>query len=302
MAPAHGTWPGGSSRASGTGWSAPGISNGATTMAVEAVGRVPRRPGPVGRLGAGILDILQVLGEAASLFAAAVRASAFAPIDRQRVIVQMVRVGTDTLSIGALLSIFVGMVLVVQAADQLRDVNESVLGPIVGLAMTKELGPVMMAFLLAGRAGSAMAAELGSMTVYDEINALRTMDIDPVRFLVMPRFVAATLALPLLILYSDFIGVWGGAVVVAIDPAIKLTVNEYFARMLEWVHLSDILIGLVKGLVFGMIASILPCTFGLRTRGGTEGIATATTAAVVWSFILILVFDFLIVRGSFAAG
>ena len=271
-------------------------------MAVEAVGRVPRRPGPVGRLGAGILDLLQVLGEAASLFAAAVRASAFAPIDRQRVVVQMVRVGTDTLSIGALLSIFVGMVLVVQAADQLRDVNESVLGPIVGLAMTKELGPVMMAFLLAGRAGSAMAAELGSMTVYDEINALRTMDIDPVRFLVMPRFVAATLALPLLILYSDFIGVWGGAMVVAIDPAIKLTVNGYFARMLEWVHLSDILIGLVKGLVFGMIASILPCTFGLRTRGGTEGIATATTAAVVWSFILILVFDFLIVRGSFAAG
>src|SRR5207249_6606744 len=191
---------------------------------------------------------------------------------------------------------------VVQAADQLREVNESVLGPIVGLAMTKELGPVMMAFLLAGRAGSAMAAELGSMTVYDEINALRTMDIDPVRFLVMPRFVAATLALPLLILYSDFIGVWGGAVVVAIDPAIKLTVNEYFARMLEWVHLSDILIGLVKGLIFGMISSILPCTFGLRTRGGTEGIATATTAAVVWSFILIIVFDFLIVRGSFAAG
>ena len=245
-------------------------------MAVEAVGRVPRGPGPLGRLGAGLLDLLQVLGEAASLFAAAVRASAFAPIDRQRV--------------------------VVQAADQLRDVNESVLGPIVGLAMTKELGPVMMAFLLAGRAGSAMAAELGSMTVYDEINALRTMDIDPVRFLVMPRFVAATLALPRLILYADFIGVWGGAVVVAIDPAIKLTVNEYFARMLEWVHLSDILIGLVKGLVFGMIASILPCTFGLRTRGGTEGIATATTAAVVWSFILILVFDFLIVRGSFAAG
>ncbi|TMA44291.1 MAG: ABC transporter permease, partial [Deltaproteobacteria bacterium] len=178
-------------------------------MAVEAIGRVPRRPGPIGRLGAGLLDVLQVLGEAASLFTAAVRASAFVPVDRQRVVVQMVRVGTDTLSIGALLSVFVGMVLVVQAADQLREVNESVLGPIVGLAMTKELGPVMMAFLLAGRAGSAMAAELGSMTVYDEINALRTMDIDPVRFLVMPRFVAATLALPLLILYSDFIGVWG---------------------------------------------------------------------------------------------
>jgi len=218
------------------------------------------------------------------------------------VVAQLVRVGTETLPIGALLSLFVGMVLVVQAADQLREVNESVLGPIVGLAMTKELGPVMMAFLLAGRAGSAMAAELGSMTVYDEINALRTMDIDPVRFLVMPRFLAATLALPVLILYADFIGVWGGALVVAIDPVITIPVRSYFDRMLEWVKFGDFLTGLLKGFIFGMIASIVPCTFGLRTKGGTEGIATSTTAAVVWSFILILVFDFMIVRGSFASG
>src|SRR2546428_810087 len=225
---------------------------------------------------------------------------AFVPADRQRVVVQLVRVGTDTLSIGALLSLFVGMVMVVQAADQVREVSQDILGPIVGLAMTKELGPVLMAFLLAGRAGSAMAAELGSMTVYDEINALRTMDIDPVRFLVMPRFVAATVALPVLILYSDFIGVWGGAAVVAADPAITIPVSSYFARMLEWVHFTDFVVGLVKGVVFGMVASILPCTFGLRTRGGTEGIAASTTAAVVWSFILILVFDFLIVRVTFA--
>jgi phospholipid/cholesterol/gamma-HCH transport system permease protein len=266
-------------------------------MAVEALGR---RPGPLTRLGAGLLEILQVLGEAVALGAASLRATADIARDRRQVAVQMVRVGTDTLPIGALLSLFVGMVLVVQSADQLRDVNQGVLGPIVGLAMTKELGPVMMAFLLAGRAGSAMAAELGSMAVYDEINALRTMDIDPVRFLAMPRFVAATLALPLLILYADFIGVAGGATVIAIDPAIKLTVNEYFARMLEWVDLNDVLMGLLKGLVFGMIASVVPCTFGLRTRGGTEDIAASTTAAVVWSFILILVFDFLIVRLSFA--
>ncbi len=258
-----------------------------------------RRPGVFGRIGAGLLAILQVLGEAGSLFLATARAAAWAPVDRGRVVAQLVRVGTDTLSIGALLSLFVGMVLVVQAADQLREVNESVLGPIVGLAMTKELGPVMMAFLLAGRAGSAMAAELGSMAVYDEINALRTMDIDPVRFLAMPRVVAATLALPMLILYSDFIGVWGGAAVVGLDPAIKLTINEYFARMLEWVHFSDVVVGLVKGVIFGAIASVVPCAFGFRTRGGAEGIATSTTAAVVWSFILILVFDFLIVRVTF---
>jgi phospholipid/cholesterol/gamma-HCH transport system permease protein len=269
-------------------------------VAVEAV-RAPREsPGVTGRIGAHVLEVLQVLGEATRLFFAAVRAVRFVPVDRQRVAVQMVRVGTDTLWMGALLSLFVGMVMVVQAAEQVRNVSQDILGPIVGLAMTKELGPVLMAFLLAGRAGSAMAAELGSMTVYDEINALRTMDIDPVRFLVMPRFIAATIALPVLILYADFIGVWGGATVVAFDPAITIPVRAYFDRMLEWVHFTDFVVGLVKGVVFGMIASIVPCVFGLRTRGGTEGIAASTTAAVVWSFILILVFDFMIVRLTFA--
>jgi phospholipid/cholesterol/gamma-HCH transport system permease protein len=262
-------------------------------VAAEAIG-VPAR------IGAHVLDVLQVLGEATRLFFAVVRSARFAATDRQRVVAQLVRVGTETLWIGALLSLFVGMVMVVQAAQQVRNVSQDVLGPIVGLSMTKELGPVLMAFLLAGRAGSAMAAELGSMTVYDEINALRTMDIDPVRFLVMPRVVAATVALPILVLYSDFIGISGGAIIVKIDPAITVPVRAYLDRMLEWVHFTDIVVGLVKGVVFGATAAILPCTFGLRTRGGTEGIATSTTAAVVWSFIMILVFDFLIVRMTFA--
>jgi phospholipid/cholesterol/gamma-HCH transport system permease protein len=269
-------------------------------MAVEAVERPRPRTGPLSRLGQRILEVLQILGEATTLFLSSVRLAPTAVVDRRRVAAQMVRVGTDTLWIGALLSLFVGMVLVVQAAQQVQNVSQDILGPIVGLSMTKELGPVLMAFLLAGRAGSAMAAELGSMTVYDEINALRTMDIDPVRFLVMPRFIAATLALPMLIIYADFIGVWGGAAVVALDPAIRLTVHSYFDRMLEWVKFKDFIIGIVKGTIFGMIASIVPCTFGLRTKGGTEGIASSTTNAVVWSFILILVFDFLIVRITFA--
>lgn len=256
-------------------------------------------PGVFGRIGGHILDGLQVLGEATLVFVKVLRATALTPRDRSRLAAQLVRVGTDTLWIGALLSLFVGMVMVVQAADQLEQVSQDVLGPIVGLSMTKELGPVLMAFLLAGRAGSAMAAELGSMAVYDEINALRTLDIDPIRFLVVPRFLAATLALPVLILYADFIGVWGGALVVALDPAITISVPAYFNRMLEWVKFGDIVIGLVKGLIFGMITSIMSCTFGLRTRGGTEGIAISTTAAVVWSFILILVFDFVIVRIGF---
>ena len=93
------------------------------------------------------------------------------------------------------------------------------------------------------------------------------------------------IALPVLVLYADFVGILGGAAVVAVDPAIHLSVSEYFARMLEWVKLGDLLIGLVKGAAFGLVAAVVPCTFGLRTRGGAEGIAASTTAAVVWSFI-----------------
>jgi len=246
-----------------------------------------------------VLEVLQRLGEAVLLFGRAVAAIRLRARDRQRIAAQLARVGSDTLPIAALLALFIGMVLVVQSADQLRDISQSVLGPIVGLAMTKEIGPVMMGFLLAGRVGSAMAAELGAMAVYDELAALRTMDIDPVRFLVMPRLVAATVTMPVLVLYADFVGIAGGALVVAIDPAIDLAVSEYFARLLEWVHLGDILVGLLKGTVFGMVASIVPCAFGLATRGGAEGIASSTTAAVVWSFVLILLFDLVIVRMTF---
>lgn len=272
-------------------------------MAVDATTADDTPPrGLLARIGAGVLEVLQVLGEATLLFAATVRALRHVPADRQRIAAQLVRIGTETLPIGALLSLFVGMTLVIQTAQQVREISQGVLGPIVGLAMTKELGPVLMAFLLAGRAGSAMAAELGAMTVYDEINALRTMDIDPVRFLVLPRVVAATVALPILVLYADFIGIAGGALVVALDPAIKLSANEYLQRMLEWVHLKDLLIGFLKAAAFGVVASIIPCTFGLRTTNGTEGIAASTTAAVVWSFILILLFDLIIVRLTFGGA
>lgn len=243
--------------------------------------------------------VLQRLGEAVVLVARSVTAIRFRARDRQRIVIQLARVGSETLPIAALLALFIGMVLVVQSADQLREVSQSVLGPIVGLAMTKEIGPVMMGFLLAGRAGSAMAAELGAMAVYDELAALRTMDIDPVRFLVVPRVIAATVAMPVLVLYADFIGIAGGALVVAVDPAIDIAVSEYLARLLEWVELGDILVGLAKGAVFGLVASIVPCAFGLATRGGAEGIAAATTAAVVWSFVLILLFDLVIVRLTF---
>jgi phospholipid/cholesterol/gamma-HCH transport system permease protein len=255
-----------------------------------------QRSGMLGTVGATILDVLQVMGEAAFMFFATLRRTRLSGRTWTRTMVQMVRVGTDTLPLAFLVSLFVGMVLVVQVAAQLEQYTQAILGSIVGLAITKELGPVIMGFLIAGRAGSAIAAEIGSMNVNDEINALKTMDIDPIAFLSVPRFIAMTLALPMLVLYADVIGIIGGALVVALDPAVKISVQQYVDNLTQWINSEDIIVGLIKGFVFGMVVSTIACTFGLRTKGGSEGVAVATTAAVVWSFVLIIVFDYFIVR------
>jgi phospholipid/cholesterol/gamma-HCH transport system permease protein len=254
------------------------------------------REGVLSRLGRPILNTLQIFGEGTFLFFGTLER--IRPTGRTwtRIMAQMVRIGTDTVPLTFLVSLFVGMVLVVQAASQLEQYTQEILGSIVGLALTKELGPVIMGFLIAGRAGSAIAAEIGSMAVYDEINALKTMDIDPIQFLCVPRFVAMTLALPMLILYADVVGIAGGAIVVAFDPAVKISVHQYLENLTQWVNFQDVVVGLIKGVVFGMTVSTISCTWGLRTGGGAEGVATSTTAAVVWSFVMIIIFDYFIVR------
>jgi phospholipid/cholesterol/gamma-HCH transport system permease protein len=115
----------------------------------------------------------------------------------------------------------------------------------------------------------------------------------------MPRFLATTLALPTLVLYSDVIGIAGGALVVALDPTISITVSQFLDNLREWLNFTDIVVGLVKGVVFGMLVSIIACAFGLRTTGGSEGVARSTTSAVVWSFVSIIIADFIIVRIAF---
>jgi phospholipid/cholesterol/gamma-HCH transport system permease protein len=255
--------------------------------------------GATQRLGAGILELLQILGEIFTLFVATAWHCRSFVRHREKVLAQLVSVGTGSLSIAALVSLFVGMVMVVQAADQLATYTQEILGSLVGLAMTKELGPVIMGFLVAGRAGSAIAAEIGSMKVNDEISALRTMDIDPIPFLTMPRFIAMTLAVPMLTLYSDVIGIFGGALVIAFDSSVQISVQQYFDNLREWINVTDIVVGLAKGMVFGSIVAIVACAFGFRTTGGSEGVARATTSAVVWSFVMIIIADYVLVRLAF---
>lgn len=253
---------------------------------------------PLTNIGTTALEVLQIAGEATLLLAHSVRRLRLTKPTRARVWSQIVSIGVDTLPLAFLVSLFVGMVLVVQTADQLQQFTQAILGSIVGLAMTKEMGPVMIAFLVTGRAGSAIAAEIGSMRVYDEINALRTMDIDPVHFLAVPRLLAMIVALPMLVIYADIIGIAGGALVVAFDPAIRISVDQYFDNLTQWINTADVVVGLLKAIVFAVVIATISCVFGFRTTGGARGVARATTASVVWSFVLIIVLDFFIVRAA----
>jgi phospholipid/cholesterol/gamma-HCH transport system permease protein len=260
---------------------------------------MPRPPGVTAALCHATLDVLQIVGECVGLFVATLWHCRSAPRHLSKILTQLTVIGTETVAIAGLVSLFVGMVMVVQAADQLANYTQEVLGSLVGLSMTKELGPVIMGFIVAGKSGSAIAAEIGSMKVYDEISALRTMDIDPVPFLSMPRFLAMTLVLPTLVLYSDVIGIAGGTLVIAFDPTISISVSQFLDNLREWLNFTDIVVGLVKGVVFGMLVSTIACAFGFRTTGGSEGVARSTTSAVVWSFVSIIIADFIIVRIAF---
>ena len=217
--------------------------------------------------------------------------------NRDKVVSQLLIIGYQTLPVGALIALFTGGVLALQAGPTLAQfgVEENV-GGLVGLSLVKELGPVMASILVAGRVGSAMAAELASMSVYEEIDALKTMDINPVRFLVMPRFIATVLALPTLVIYMDVIGWFGGAVVSYITPEVHLSFSVYYRNLADLVDFTAFVNGLIKAMIFGVIISIVCCYVGLKTKGGPREIGTSVTKAVVLSFVLVLVFDYYVTR------
>jgi phospholipid/cholesterol/gamma-HCH transport system permease protein len=245
----------------------------------------------------GITSFFQTTGEILRLLIESIYWCKEALSNRDKVFRQMIEIGNNTLPVAALISVFIGGVLALQSGPQLAQFGiEENIGGIVGLSMVKELGPVMASILVAGRIGSAMAAEIGSMSVYEEIDALRTMDINPVRFLVMPRFLASFITLPFLVIYMDVIGWFGGAVVSAVNPDIHVSFSVYYRNLGELVDFRDVLNGLVKAMVFGIIISTVCCYVGLKTKGGPREIGTSVTKAVVLSFILILIFDYYITR------
>lgn len=206
---------------------------------------------------------------------------------------QMLSMGVNSLPLVLITSIFTGAVSSVQAAYQFADyVPMRYLGTAVGKAVIIELGPVLTALVVAGRVGAGIAAELGTMKVTEQVDALETLALDPIRYLVVPRFVSGIIMLPVLTIFSDFVALLGGLGVAVLF--LDVSSHTFLGGVKLFFHLRDLFGGLFKALVFGGIIATIGCYQGFKTRGGAEGVGRSTTRAVVLSAVLILIFDYII--------
>jgi phospholipid/cholesterol/gamma-HCH transport system permease protein len=217
------------------------------------------------------------------------------PYDGKELVRQMVRIGVDSLPVVLLTALFTGMVMALQTFSTLKRFNaEGFVGSLVAISMVRELAPVISSLLIAGRCGSAMGAELGTMRVTEQIDALEVLATDPVHYLVVPRVWATVLMLPLLIVAADVIGIAGGYLVsVVYFGANPVT---YMENTFIFMDVADVNSGLIKAAVFGLIIAVVGCKKGYFTRGGAEGVGRATTRAVVLASIAILISDFFLTK------
>jgi phospholipid/cholesterol/gamma-HCH transport system permease protein len=249
----------------------------------------------VQKIGASVLGGLDYVGSLTILSARAAYFTFIGPFQGKparisRAISQAMEAGVRALPILSLITFFIGLILALQAAYELRRFGAmSFVASAVALSMTRELGPLITAVIVIGRSGSAFAAEIGTMRVSEEIDALETMAIDPVGFLVAPKFVAMIVMVPCLTIWANFMGIMGGAVFGV--SAADFTVGRYIQTSVESLYLRDITTGLIKSLMFGITIAAVGCYEGLATSGGAEQVGRSTTRAVVISIFLVIVVD-----------
>lgn len=206
---------------------------------------------------------------------------------------QFIDIGYYSLPVVGLTALFTGMVLALQSHTGFARFDaESAIPTVVVLSITRELGPVMAGLMVAGRIGAAIAAELGTMRVTEQIDALTTLSTNPFKYLIVPRLVAATLVLPVLVLVADIIGVFGGFIVCVYR--LKFNAANYLSQTWQYLEFSDVSSGLWKAAAFGFIIALMGCYHGFNSKGGAQGVGAATTNAVVAASILILVSNYLL--------
>ncbi|MEZ5825778.1 MAG: ABC transporter permease [Geminicoccaceae bacterium] len=250
-------------------------------------------------VGHGVLGTFETVGEIVLFASRAVLRGLSGPYYFRQIWMQMIDIGYYSLPVVGLTAIFTGMVLALQSYTGFsRFEAESAIATIVVLSMTRELGPVLAGLMVAGRVGASMAAELGTMRVTEQIDALSTLSTDPMRYLVFPRLLAGVLMLPVLVLIADVIGVMGGYIV----GVFKLGFGpvEYINKTFEFLQTEDVISGLVKAAVFGFLVALMGCYQGYNSGRGAQGVGTATTRAVVSASILILTANYIVTEIFFS--
>lgn len=249
-----------------------------------------------GSIGFSISEI----GAVFLLLLSAIKRAPRAIRQKHLTIEQMQRIGIGSLPLVLVTSVFTGGVAAVQAAYQFQNyVPLRYLGMVIGKSVVIELGPVLTALVVGGRVSASIAAELGTMKVTEQIEALETLAIDPVRYLVSPRLLAAVVMLPVLTVFSDFIAIMGGYGVAY--AGLGINSHIYFNSIKVHLVTGDVFSGLIKAFFFGGIIAMMGCYYGMHTRGGAEGVGVATTRAVVSSCLLILITDYILASLLFNA-
>ncbi len=246
-------------------------------------------------IGAPFLHVLEELGRFFYIFAQTMLWTFRRPFDVRQWLRQMVRVGYDSVPVVFLTTMFTGMVLALQTYRSFERFHaEGFVASVVALSLTRELAPVLTGLMVAGRVGSAMASELGSMRVTEQIDALYAMATEPIHYLVVPRVGACLLMLPFLTLIGDAVGILGGwAIAVGLFDANSYL---YWERTFQFLEVNDVTSGLIKAAFFGVLLSVTGCAKGFYTTGGAEGVGRATTSAVVTASLYILLSDFFLTK------
>jgi phospholipid/cholesterol/gamma-HCH transport system permease protein len=263
--------------------------------APAAPAALPQTNGIIDRLKGHLEEWLLYLGGLADLATETIQQLTRGPIDREIVIAQFDQIGVRSISIVAITSLFIGMVLALQTAYSLAEFGGALfIGKVVSLSLVRELAPVLMALMVGGRVGSGIAAELGTMKVTEQIDALRALATNPVRKLVVPRVLGTTVMMPLLTLLACFIGILGGLIIAV--GSLHLSSNFYIRSVVETVKYNDLASGVGKTVFFGFAIGLIACYNGLRTTGGADGVGRSTTSTVVTTSITVLILDFFLTK------
>jgi phospholipid/cholesterol/gamma-HCH transport system permease protein len=264
-------------------------------MTDTAIDLQPSEPNVFGRMKNRVNAALFYIGELTDLGVQTIQQAWSGTPEGNLLVAQFDQIGVRSLSIVAITSLFIGMVLALQTAYSLAEFGGSLfIGKVVSLSLVRELAPVLMSLMVGGRVGAGITAEIGTMKVTEQIDALRALATNPVRKLVVPRVMATTLMLPLLTVLANFIGILGGLLIAV--GSLHLNANFYIRSVIETVKFNDLASGVGKTFFFGFAIGLIACYNGLKTSGGADGVGRATTATVVTASITILIMDFFLTK------